>query len=113
MNARPFKNFTGTVDELLNHCSQVDPNIVNNEDVMLSTEEALDTIKEEFHCDDERAKILLDEFKLVEAKEFIEKLRDEGIVEIKKYNEDGEPLWGLTEAGKEEAARIKKQYGIP
>lgn len=113
MNARPFKNFTGSIDELLDHCSQIDPNVVNNEDIMLSTEEALDTIKEEFHCNDEEAKVILDEIKLAEAKEIIEKLRDDGIVEVKSYGPDGEPLWGLTEKGKEEAQRIKKQHGIP
>ena len=108
----PFKNFKGSVDELLDHCSKIDPNVVENEDYILSTEEAIDVIKEEYGCNDEEAKVILDEIKLAEAREIIQKLHDEGIVEVKEYRA-GEPLWGLTEKGKEEAKRIKKTHGIP
>ena len=76
----PFKNFKGSVDELLDHCSKIDPNVVENEDYILSTEEAIDVIKEEYGCNDEEAKVILDEIKLAEAREIIQKLHDEGIV---------------------------------
>lgn len=108
----PFKNFKGSVDELLDHCSKIDPNVVDNEDYILSTEEAIDVIKEEFHCNDEEAKEILDNIKLAEAREIIQKLQEEGIVEIKEYR-DGEPIWGLTEKGQEEAKLIKAKHGIP
>lgn len=108
----PFKNFKGSIDELLDHCSKIDPNVIDNEDYILSTTEAIDVIKEEFHCDDEEAKEILDNIKLAEAREIIQKLQEEGIVEIKDYH-DGEPIWGLTEKGQEEAKRIKKKHNIP
>lgn len=108
----PFKNFKGSIDELLDHCSKIDPNVVDDEDYILSNEEAIDVIKEEYGCSDADAKKILENIKLSEAREIIQKLQDEGIVELKEYR-DGEPIWGLTEKGKEEALRIKKQHNIP
>ena len=116
-----FKPFKGTVDDLLNHVNEnIDPqdveNIVVNEtdDVLLTDEEGIQLVKEELNCDDEEAKRIYNEIKREEVTHVINKLTNEGIIEITKYEtaNDGnmEPLYGLTEKGKQYVEQIKKDF---
>lgn len=97
---RPFSNFKGTIDELLDHCSQIDPDIVENKDTPLTDNEAIDIIKEEAHCDDEEATEILQELKRHQMQEIFENLQEAGLIEVSHYDEDGDVVYILTEKGK-------------
>jgi predicted transcriptional regulator len=100
MNERPFKNFTGSIDQLLNHCSKVNPDTISD-DTLLNHEELVDTIVEDYHTTKEEAEFFAMQIKLEIVRETIQDLVAQGILEQKGYNEDGEPTYGLTEYGKQ------------
>jgi Mn-dependent DtxR family transcriptional regulator len=112
MSTRPFKNFTGSIDELLDHCSNVDEDICND-DTMLNHEELVDTIAEDFRVSKEEADRIAMEVKLEIVRDTVKQLADQGILELTGYDADGECIYRLTEKGKQYADKIKKQHGIP
>ncbi len=101
MSERPFKDFHGDVDAFLEHCSKVNVDEINNDDTLLNHEELVDTIAENYHVSKEEADRIAMDIKLDIVKDTIQDLVDEGILEFKGYNEDGEPTHGLTEYGKQ------------
>jgi hypothetical protein len=107
-----LKPFSGTIDELLNHVSDFDPNEVEQLvdgkiDVPLSDEEATALIMEELKVNRNDAAKILVEMKEEVVTETITKLMNENIVEVASYDENGQPLYTLTKLGEEYAQRIK------
>lgn len=100
------KNFTGSIDQLLNHTQKnanfVEKVIDGEEDIMLDDDEALDLIKSEYpDLSDIEAVEVLGIIKTEYVKETLDELVKAGFVEISGYNSDGEPLYKTTELGNE------------
>lgn len=102
-----YKNFQGSIDDLIAHTSspeaqkQID-DIQNDVNTILTDEEALDCIKEEYHCGDELAREIMMEIKLEEANRILGELAEKGLVEVLTYDENGKPeSYRLTELGKQ------------
>jgi len=106
------KNFTGSIDDLLNHCDNnaefVSDVIEGKKDFVLTDEESIVMIKEEFpNISDELANKFLQEMKLEQTIIICEKMKKEGLIETKGYNKDGEEILGLTKLGEEYYNKIK------
>lgn len=99
------ETFTGTIDQLLDHCSTI-----NTEEMQLNLDKTqnLEYIKKEFQCSDEEAEQILEEITMTEVKDMIDDLIADGLVKIIGHDENGEPLFGLTENGKA-AQKILKE----
>lgn len=100
--------FTGSVDEFLTHCASLDMDLVeqcvNDENKQL----CLEYIMNECECSEEEAQVIYDEIQLTETKKIVDDLVKDGLVKIIGHNEDGDPLFGLTELGEELQKQIKK-----
>lgn len=101
MNNRPFQDFHGDVDAFLEHCSKIDPEVVQDEDALLNHQELVDTIAEDYHVSKEEADRIAMEIKTEIVTDTIKDLVAKGILELKGYGEDGEAEYGLTEYGKQ------------
>ena len=97
--------FTGTIDQFLNHCSNIDATEMDNE---LEKQHAISYIMKETGCDEAEATEIYDELAYEDVKQNIDELVAQGLVEIVGHNEDGEPLFGLTELGKALQQELKK-----
>jgi len=101
-----YQNFNGTIDELLSHVLNTDPQQLQDElngttNVILTDQEAIDCLKEDYHVDDETANEILKDLKLEETFTILNKLERLGLVEFSSYDEDGKPdKVKLTEYGK-------------
>ncbi len=100
--------FKGSVDELLEHCVNLDvnenqKNIVESEKVL-----SIQFLMSEFECSEQEAEEIYNEIALNEVKQTIDKMVADGIMEIVGYNEDNEPLFGLTELGKQIQKELEK-----
>ena len=100
--------FTGTVDQLLDHCSNIDLNVLDEQLKIEEKQECIQVIMRELECDEFEAQKIYDEISLVETKNMIDKMVEDGIVEVVGHNEEGEPLFGLTELGKSVQDELKK-----
>lgn len=101
-------NFAGSVDDLLNHCSNLDINKVEEQVKAEEKEECIRVIKQEFDCDDFEAEVIYNEIALNEVKETVDKMVAEGLLYLSGHNEDGEPLFSLTELGKSIQSELNK-----
>lgn len=99
--------YTGTVDGLLEHCSKLDINEVEETVKQEEKAECLRVIMSEFDCSLSEAEEIYNDIALSEVKDTMESLLKDGIVEVCGYNDDGEPLFRLTELGKQ----IQKELG--
>ncbi len=90
-------NFTGNIDELLNHCASVDDATI---DQALELERAIEHVMTELEMDREEAMQLIQDIHLAEVQQTINDMVDKGLLEITGHNEDGEPLYGPTGLGK-------------
>ena len=70
-------------------------------------EDCLNEIMTDLECSREEAEVIYSEIALAEVKETMEQLLKDGIVRISGYNDEGEPLFVLTEFGKQ----VKKELG--
>mgnify|MGYP003338012089 CR=1 FL=1 len=109
-----LSTFTGTVDQLLAHVDLLDEVTITKDveagaDVILSDGEAVLEIMKEVGCDRDEATKILQEIKLLEVDEAIQNLVNDGLVEIKSFDKDGNPdMFGLTQLGKNYAEKLKK-----
>ena len=101
------ESYTGTIDGLLEHCSKLDINEVEAQIKREEKEECLNVIMNECECSLEEAEEIYSEIALEEVKESMEQLLKDGIVKVSGYNDEGEPLFMLTELGKQ----IQKELG--
>lgn len=95
------ESYTGTIDSFLDHCSKLNINEVEEQVKEQEKQECLKVIMEQCECSMEEAEEIYDEIALTEVKNTIDNLLKEGLVEVSGYNEDGEPLFVLTELGKQ------------
>jgi hypothetical protein len=84
-------NFTGSIDDLLNHCSNLDVDKVEQQVKVEEKEACIQVIMKELECN---------ELVLSEVKETVDKMVEDGLLYVSGHNEDGEPLFQLTELGK-------------
>lgn len=89
--------FTGTVDQLLAHCGNVDTEQVENE---IEYNRAVGNLMREFGMTRYDAENAMREAKLDMIQKTIDELMLAGLVEISGENEDGEPLYVQTSKGK-------------
>lgn len=101
-------SFKGSIDEFLAHCEtlNIDENQKNINEI--EKEECFEYIMKEFSVDREQAQEIYDEISLIETKNTVDEMVKEGLVEVSGYNEDGEPLFVLTELGKKIHEELKK-----
>ena len=95
------ESYTGTIDSFLDHCSKLNINEVEEQVKEQERQECLEIIMEQCDCSMEEAEEIYDEIALTEVKNTIDNLVKEGLVEVSGYNEGGEPLFVLTELGKQ------------
>ena len=93
-------NFTGSIDDLLNHCSQLDTEKVEEQVKAEEKEACLMVIMEEFDCNEFEAEVIYNEISLAETKKVVDKMVSDGLLYVSGHNENGEPLFSLTELGK-------------
>ena len=101
--------FEGTVDQFLEHCSQLDVNMSEEEVDAQEKETCLAYIMKTENVSRDEALELYNMIALDEVKNAVDKLVDEGLLEIQGYDERGEPLFGATELGKTVAEEIENR----
>lgn len=104
-----LNTFTGSIDDFLNHCSQLDISNLEEQLKDQEKEECLEVIMKEIDCSLEEAEQIYNEIALKEVQDTVDQLVAEGLLEISGYNEEGEPLFVLTELGKKVQEEIKKK----
>lgn len=100
--------FTGSIDDLLKHSMTIDPEMVEQKVKDNEKRMCIEHIMQECDCDAYEAEKIYNEISLSEVKQTVDAMVAEGILEITGHNEDGEPLFGLTELGKELQKQSKK-----
>lgn len=101
------KNFTGSIDDLLNYCQQLDADKVERlaegklEDEMLTPEEVRATIMEECHVDETEAEKIRMDMMVEYVREICKDLESRGFLEVSGYDDGGQPLYRTTELGKQ------------
>jgi hypothetical protein len=93
-------DFTGSIDDLLNHCANLDVSKVEEQVKNEEKEECIKLIMQELECEEDEALKVYNEIALSETKTVVDKMVKDGLLEIIGHNEDGEPLFSLTELGK-------------
>jgi hypothetical protein len=93
-------NFTGSIDDLLNHCTNLDIDKVEAQVKVEEKEACIQIIMKEANCDESEANDIYNEILLTETKTTSDKMVADGILYVSGHNEDGEPLFNLTELGK-------------
>lgn len=91
-------NFTGNIDDLLTHCATVDDATLNQ---ALELEQAIDHVMKEMDVNREEAMEIIQEIHLKEVQQTVNDMMSKGLLEIIGHNEDGEPLYSLTQRGKQ------------
>jgi ERCC4-related helicase len=101
-------SFKGSIEDLLQHCEtlNIEDNQKNINDI--EKEECFEYIMKEFSVDREQAQEIYDEISLIETKNTVDQMVDDGLLEVSGLNEDGEPLFVLTELGKKIHEELKK-----
>lgn len=95
------ENFTGTIDQLLDHCSNLDLKSVQEQINKQNRNDCIEYIKKESGCSEEEANTIYDEIRMEEVDETVHQLVMDGILQIRDYNADGDPEFILTELGKQ------------
>ena len=90
-------NFTGNIDDLLNHCASVDDDTI---DQALELERAIEHVMSELDMNREEAMETIQHIHLMEVQQTVNSMMEKGLLEITGYNENDEPLYSLTELGK-------------
>jgi predicted transcriptional regulator len=90
-------NFTGNIDDLLNHCASVDDNTI---DQALELERAIEHVMSELDMNREEAMETIQHIHLMEVQQTVNSMMEKGLLEITGYNENDEPIYSLTELGK-------------
>jgi len=94
------ESYTGTIDGFLEHCSKLDTNEVEQQIKREEKEACIQIIMKEASCDELEANDIYNEILLTETKTTVDKMVADGILYVSGHNEDGEPLFNLTELGK-------------
>lgn len=97
--------FTGSIDDLLNHCASIDDNQL---DESIELENAIEHVMKETDSTREEAIQLIEEIHLNDVRKTVEGMIAKGLMEITGYSNDGEALYGLTERGKQARDEMNK-----
>lgn len=108
-NKKVKGTFTGSIDELLEHTSTLDPDISNADLQAAQREAGIEYIMKVENVDREQAEEIYNEIALMEVSSVVEDLVKKGIMELQGYDENGEPKYGLTELGKKMAEQLKDE----
>ena len=100
--------FTGSVDDLLKHSMTIDPEMVEQKVKDNEKRMCIEHLMNELECSPEEAEVIYNEIALAEVKQTVDAMVAEGLLEITGHSEDGEPLFGLTELGKNLQKQGKK-----
>jgi len=100
-----YKNFTGSVDAFLLHCSKLDGDKVeamveDKSDDPLSPEECRALIMEDMRVNEEEAEKIRLQIVEAEIKEVCDSLVEKGFLEVAEYDKEGNPCYQATELGK-------------
>lgn len=110
-----FKNFKGTVDDLLNHIDEAgtdtEINRIEDEKAVLSSEELYAYIMEEFHVEREEAIQIGNEILLEEFGKSVDILLAQGLVEIDRIGDDLQPIYKVTEFGERMLGEWRRSGG--
>ena len=101
-------DFTGSIDDLLSHCANLDVDKVESQVQAEEKEACIKVIMQELECDEDEALKVYNEIALSETKTVVDQMVKDGLIEIIGHNEDGEPLFGLTELGKAVRSEMEK-----
>lgn len=113
--------FRGTIEQFLAHCSTLDMDpvepkeIVSDDDFgdlndgIMTKEEQISGLMKRENISREDATAVYDEMCMAQLAEEMEKLIEDGLVEVSEYGEDGEPKYVLTELGLECKAEIERE----
>jgi predicted transcriptional regulator len=112
MNQNINTTFTGSVDQLLEHCSKLEFDISEEQIKQREYELSLQYIMDAEDVNREEAIEIYNMIALAEVKETVDKLVKEGLLQVNGYDDEGEPKFELTELGKQCAGEIKKQEKI-
>ena len=93
-------NFTGSIDDLLNHCTNLDVDKVEEQVKVEEKEACIQIIMKELECNEFEAEVIYSDLVLSEVKETVDKMVADGLLYVSGHNEEGEPLFQLTELGK-------------
>lgn len=108
MNSEINTTFTGTVDQLLNYCNTLNFDISDEQVKSNEYESCISYIMDSQEVDRNEAIEIYKMIALEETKQHVDKLVNEGLLEISDYTEDGEPKFALTALGKQCAEHMKK-----
>ena len=100
-------NFTGSIDDLLNHCANLDTDKVEEQVKVEEKEACIQIIMKQLDCNEFEADIVYNEILLTETKTTVDKMVADGLLYVSGHNEEGEPLFQLTELGK----AVRNQLG--
>lgn len=101
--------FTGTIDQLLEHCANLGVEVIENQINERNRQECLEYIMKEADCSEEEAQQIYDEINLKEVQMAIESLMAEGKVQVVGFNEDGDPLYGAVQPAVKPSKKKKKK----
>jgi hypothetical protein len=107
MNENINTTFTGTVNQLLEHCSKLEFDISEEQIKQREYEMSLEYIMTSEEVSREEAIEIYNMIALEEVKQTVDKLVKDGILECSGFDEDGEPKFKLTEFGKQCTNAIK------
>jgi|OM-RGC.v1.029981902 hypothetical protein len=89
-------NFTGNIDDLLNHCASVTDEQL---DQALELEKAVKHVMEELEMTREEALELIEEIHMNEVQQTVNDLVAKGMLQIVGYDDAGNALYGPTQLG--------------
>ena len=101
-------NFTGSIDDLLSHCASLDVTKVEEQVKVEEKAECIKVIMAELDCNEFEANVIYDEIALSETKTVVDQMVEDGLLYISGYNDEGEPLFNLTDFGKQIRKEIDK-----
>jgi predicted transcriptional regulator len=95
--------FKGTTDDFLNHVlnapkSEIDK--VGGENEVLNREECISLLMDDFKMPKEKAEKIVTEIQLEEFHEIAQRLVNKGFLEVTEYDEEFQPVYKVTEAGR-------------
>lgn len=105
------KPINGSIDEILEHCSNSDFDITDEQYKEQQYKECINYLMKEENLSEEEAIEIYNEIALQEVKSIVDKFVEDGIMEIQGFDENGEPKFGLTELGKKCAAELEAKNG--
>lgn len=90
-----MNSFIGTIDELLEKCSKLNENELNQIEVDVEKSASISFIMKEMFCDENEAKDLYNYLNQLQIKEAIQNLLEIGEIENAGFDEDGNILYKL------------------